>query len=53
MKKKLLTVALAATLLLPSALQAEDALPGDGTPRFYRLAIPVTVSAFANDLQGD
>ncbi|MEE1287573.1 MAG: hypothetical protein UHK44_03100 [Bacteroidaceae bacterium] len=53
MKKKLLTVALAATLLLPSALQAEDALPGDGTLRFYRLAIPVTVSAFENDLQGD
>lgn len=53
MKKKLLTVALAATLLLPSALQAEDALPGDGTLRYYRLAIPVTVSAFENDLQGD
>ena len=53
MKKKLFTVALAATLLLPSALQAEDALPGDGTLRYYRLAIPVTVSAFENDLQGD
>ena len=53
MKKKLFTVALAATLLLPSALHAEDALPGDGTLRYYRLAIPVTVSAFENDLQGD
>ena len=27
-----------------------DALPGDGTMRFYRLAIPVTKSAFENDL---
>ena len=53
MKKKLLTVALAATLLLPSALQAEDALPGDGTLRYYRLALPVPVSAFENVLQGD
>ena len=53
MKKKLFTVALAATLLLPSALHAEDALPGDGTLRYYRLAIPVTVSAFENELQGD
>ena len=34
-------------------VSTEDALPGDGTLRFYRLAIPVTVSAFENDLQGD
>lgn len=27
-----------------------DALPGDGTLRFYRLAIPVTLSAYENDL---
>ena len=31
-------------------VSTEDALPGDGTLRFYRLAIPVTVSAFENDL---
>ena len=29
-----------------------DALPGDGTLRFYRLAIPVTKSAFDTDLGG-
>ncbi len=29
----------------------EDALPGDGTLRFYRLAIPVTQSAYAEDLE--
>ena len=34
-------------------VSTEDALPGDGTLRFYRLAIPVTVSAFEDDLQGD
>ena len=28
----------------------EDALPGDGTLRFYRLAIPVTLSAYTEDL---
>ena len=28
-----------------------DALPGDGTLRFYRLAIPVTASAYTNDLE--
>lgn len=27
-----------------------DALPGDGTLRFYRLAIPVTLSAYQEDL---
>ncbi len=30
-----------------------DALPGDGTMRFYRLAIPVTKSAFENDLESN
>ena len=34
-------------------VSTEDALPGDGTLRFYRLAIPVTLSAFENDLNGD
>ncbi|MBQ2123501.1 MAG: family 20 glycosylhydrolase [Bacteroidaceae bacterium] len=29
-----------------------DALPGDGTLRFYRLAIPVTESAYEQDLKG-
>ena len=29
-----------------------DALPGDGTLRFYRLAIPVTKSAYEQDLEG-
>ena len=29
-----------------------DALPGDGTLRFYRLAIPVTESAYEEDLGG-
>ena len=30
-----------------------DALPGDGTLRFYRLAIPVTASAYAEDLDSN
>ena len=30
-----------------------DALPGDGTLRFYRLAIPVTKSAYERDLGSD
>ena len=34
-------------------VSSEDALPGDGTLRFYRLAIPVTVTSFETDLQGD
>ena len=31
-------------------VSTEDALPGDGTLRFYRLAIPVTMSAYTEDL---
>ena len=31
-------------------VSTEDALPGDGTLRFYRLAIPVTKSAYTEDL---
>ncbi len=30
-----------------------DALPGDGTLRFYRLAIPVTKSAYETDLESN
>ena len=30
-----------------------DALPGDGTLRFYRLAIPVTESAYEQDLESN
>lgn len=30
-----------------------DALPGDGILRFYRLAIPITKSAYQADLEGD
>ena len=30
-----------------------DALPGDGTLRFYRLAIPVTKSAYEQDLESN
>ena len=30
-----------------------DALPGDGTLRFYRLAIPVTKSAYEEDLESN
>ena len=33
-------------------VSTEDALPGDGTLRFYRLAIPVTMSAYTEDLDG-
>jgi sialidase-1 len=34
-------------------LVSADALPGDGTLRFYRLAIPVTQSAYETDLDSD
>ena len=32
---------------------AKDAIPGDNTLRYYRLALPVTVSAFEEDFAGD
>ena len=32
---------------------AEEAIPGDNVLRFYRLAIPVTKSAFEEDLNSD
>ena len=32
---------------------AKDAIPGDNTLRYYRLALPVTVSAFEKDFAGD
>ena len=32
---------------------ASDVIPGDNTLRYYRLAIPVTRSAFVEDLDGD
>lgn len=33
-----------------AAIVSPDALPGDGTLRFYRLAIPITLSAYETDL---
>ena len=63
MKNTLLTPLLAFLLCLLFPLQAKptlqsestvpDALPGDGILRFYRLAIPVTRSAYEQDLDGD
>ncbi|MBQ5895183.1 MAG: hypothetical protein IIW75_01290 [Bacteroidaceae bacterium] len=32
---------------------AQNAIPGDNTLRYYRLALPVTVSAFEEDFAGD
>jgi hypothetical protein len=31
----------------------EEAIPGDGVVRFYRMAIPVTLSAYEQDFNGD
>ena len=63
MKNTLLMPLLAFLLCLLFPLQAKptlqsestvpDALPGDGVLRFYRLAIPVTRSAYEQDLDGD
>ena len=36
-----------------STCSAEEAIPGDNVLRFYRLAIPVTKSAFEEDLDSD
>ena len=42
------TIRVAQTL---AHVTSADALPGDGTLRFYRLAIPVTKSAYDEDLE--
>lgn len=57
--KTLRIIALAFSLLFVVVLTAQtravvdNAIPGDNSMRYYRLALPVTVSAFQNDLNSD